>query len=156
MRKKKDSSDSRLIAIMAIVRTADILNRFLQLELARHDSSSTRFAIMNALFVHGGRMTPTAISRWVFRAKHSVTGILKVLERAGVVRREASAKDRRSVSIVITEKGSNGIPKMMKAAEEISKEALSPFNDEDLQRLMKLLKELRRHLLRKMAYAGSG
>jgi DNA-binding MarR family transcriptional regulator len=156
MRKEKDTSDRRLIAVMSIVRTADILNRFLQIELAKHHSSSSRFAIMNALFVHGGRMTPTAISRWVFRAKHSVTGILKVLERAGVVRREASTEDRRSVSIVITEKGADGLPKMMKAAEEISKEALSTFNEQELQRFMKLLKELRRHLLRKMAHAGNG
>jgi len=153
---EKKSSDGRLPAIMAIVRTADILNRFLQIELSKHGSSSTRFAIMNALFVHGGKMTPTAISRWVFRAKHSVTGILKALEKAGAVRREASTADRRSFNVVVTEKGSEGMVRMTKVAEKISKEALSPLNEEDLETLMGLLKELRRHLLRRMAYSDNG
>lgn len=155
MRKKKKASDERLITIMAMVRTADILSRFLQVKLAKHGSSAARFSVMNALFVHNGRMTPTSISKWVFRAKHSVTGIIGALERDGVIRREASPQDGRSVSIVITEKGSEDLARMRGAAEEIGKEALSPLSDEDLESLMKLFKELRRHLLRKMAEAGN-
>ena len=77
--KKNQVGDKENKLVMVIVRSADILNRYLQIELAKFNSSPTRFAIMNALLVHGGSMTPTAISKWMFRAKHSVTGILKVL-----------------------------------------------------------------------------
>jgi DNA-binding MarR family transcriptional regulator len=148
--KKQKSANKRTKLMLSIVRTSDILNRYLQIELAKHGSSPQRFAIMNALFLHGDKMTPTAISKWVFRAKHSTTNMLKVLEGSGVIRRVPNRNDGRSVNIVVTSKGLKGRPKMLSAAEQISDEALSCFDDKELITLMNLLKEFRRHLLKKI------
>jgi DNA-binding MarR family transcriptional regulator len=153
---KKDTfRNKRTDAIMAIVRTGDILNRYLQIELAKHGSSLGRFAIMNALFVHGGKMTPTAISKWVFRSKHSVTDMLHVLEDIGVIRRDPNRKDGRSVNISVTKKGLEKTEKMIPIAEQISEQALSFFNEEQLEALLSLLRQLRKHLLKRLSEAPS-
>ena len=136
--------------IMSIARSADILNRYLQIELAKHGSSPIRFGTMNALFVHGGEMTPTHISKWLFRAKHSITVMLNTLSEIGLIRRKPSSKDGRSVNIVITEKGWKSTQKMIPIAENISEGALSCFNDKEMQTLMELLKKFRKHLLKKL------
>jgi DNA-binding MarR family transcriptional regulator len=60
---------------------------------------------MNALIVLGGEMSPSEISKWIFRAKHTVTSMLGVLENIGYVKREPNGDDKRSVNIIITKKG---------------------------------------------------
>jgi DNA-binding MarR family transcriptional regulator len=134
-------------SVMSIVRSADILNRYLQIELAKHGSNPIRFGLMNALFVHGGEMTPTAISKWLFRSKHSITGMLDALEKLGLIRREANHNDRRSVKILVTDTGWKSTRRMSRAAEEIGRRAVSCFTDEELETLMNLLRKFRKHLL---------
>jgi len=134
--------------VMSIVRTSDVLNRFLEIELAKHGSSPIRFGVMNALFVHGGKMTPTTISKWTFRAKHTISSMLHVLEDIGFICREPNVNDRRSVNIVITEKGWDATEKMIPVSEEINHKVLSCFDDEQIETLMNLLKQLRKHLFK--------
>ena len=121
--------------------------RYVELELSKVGSSTTRFGVMNALVVHNGTMTPTGLSKWMFRAKHTITSMLGVLERIGYVRRQANEHDRRSVNIVVTEKGWAATNRMTPLAETLSTRALSCFNEEELNTLMALLKTFRRHLL---------
>lgn len=134
--------------VMSMMRTADILNRYLEIELAKHGSNPTRFATMNALFVHGGTMTPTAISKWLFRTKHSITSMLDRLDKIGLIRRERSARDGRSVNVSITDKGWKSTKKMIQVANRISEGSLSCFNQDELEILMALLKRLRKHVLK--------
>ena len=136
--------------VMSIVRTSDVLNRYLEIELAKHGSSPIRFGVMNALFVHGGTMTPTAISKWTFRAKHTISAMLHVLEAIGFIRREPNVNDSRSVNIVITEKGWDATEKMIPISEEINHKVLSCFDDDQIETLMSLLRQLRKHLFKQI------
>jgi len=136
-------------AVMSVMRTADIVNRFLEFELRKHGSSPPRFAVMNALFIHGGTMSPSNISKWIFRAKHSVTSMLKVLENIGYVKRELNGNDRRSVDIVVTGKGWKATDKMILIAEDISEQVLSCLDEKEIDTLMDILKKIRKHLLSK-------
>lgn len=137
-------------AVMSIVRTSDIVNRYLEIELRKSRSSPARFAVMNALLVHGGTMNPSKISKWIFRAKHSVTSMLKVLENIGYVKREPNGSDRRSVNIVVTEKGWKSTEVMIPRAEEISQKILSCLDEKQVDTLMDILRQIRKHLLRQL------
>lgn len=148
--KDRKCKDNKTTIVMAILRSADVLSRYLEIELAKYGSSPIRFAVMNALFVHGGTMTPTDISKWTFRTKHTITSMLKVLEKAELIRREANKSDRRSVDIVITEKGWNASDRMIPVAEHMSRKALKCFDDNQLEILENLLKELRKSLFKQM------
>lgn len=147
---KQRLGGSKIRAVMSIVRTADVLNRYLEIELWKHGSSPIRFGVMNALFVHGGTMTPTAISKWTFREKHTISAMLHVLDRIGFIRREPNINDARSVNIIVTESGQDATEKMIPVAEEINDKVLSCFDDEQIETLMNLLKQLRKHLFKQI------
>lgn len=138
----------RTKVVMSIMRTADILNRYLEIELAKYGSNPTRFGTMNALFVHGGTMTPTAISRWLFRTKHSITSMLERLDEIGLIRRERSTRDGRSVNVTVTAEGWKATKKMIPVVEQVSESSLSCLKDDELEDLMVVLKRLRGHLLK--------
>ena len=140
-----------LSILFSLIRTWQIINRYLELELRKQESSPIRFAIMNALYRHGGQMTPTEISEWVFRSKNSITSAINTLEREGFVRREPSKSDRRSVTVVITEKGWGKTNKITPIAQEISREILSCLDREQLETLGTSLRAVRKHVLTKIS-----
>src|SRR4030066_25125 len=70
-------------------------------------------------------MTPSEISETVFREKNSITAVLNTMERQGVVHREPSTNDRRSVKVVITDKGWKEANRLSPIAQELSREELS-------------------------------
>jgi len=123
---------------LSIVRTHDVLNRYLEIQLAKHNSSPTTFAVMNALIVHGGTMTPTAISKWIFRPKHTITSMLHALEDIGYTKRKTNQHDARSVNIIITKKGWEATEKMIPIAEEMGQRAISCFDSDQLETLLSL------------------
>jgi len=150
MKERKLNNNKATKTVMSIVRTADVLNRYLEIELAKHGSSTARFAVMNALVAHGGTMTPTAISKWIFRAKHSITRLLHFFESIGFIRREPSRRDGRSVHITVTEKGWEATERMTPIAEDLSQKAISCFDDKQLEILMNLLRHFRKHLFKQI------
>jgi len=143
----KEDGKGNLNFIMSFIRTFDILNRYLEIELMKYKTSPIRFAVMNAIVIHGGRMVPTAISKWVYRAPRTVTSMIDSLERDGLIRREPNTKDRRSINIVVTEEGWDETSKKAPVAEEMDRRALSCLSEEELNTLSGILKKLRRHLL---------
>lgn len=143
----KEDEKGNLNFIMAFIRTLDILNRYLEIELMKYKTSPIRFAVMNTIIVHGGRMVPTAISKWVYRSPRTVTSMLDSLERDGLIRREPNTKDRRSINVVVTEEGWDDVSKKIPVAEEIDRRALSCLSEDELDTLSSILKKLRRHLL---------
>ena len=148
MKGKMDITENKMTkAVMSIIRTADVVNNFLEIELKNFASSPARFSVMNALIVHGGKMSPNNISKWVFRAKHTVTVMLRVLEEIGYVRREPNGNDGRSVNIIITKKGWKATRTMILNSEKIGQKILSCLDEQEIENLMVLLKKIRRHLL---------
>ena len=55
--------------------------------------------------------------------------------------------DRRSVNIVVTERGWEATEKMISIAEEISNIVISCLSEEEADILMDILKKIRKHLL---------
>ena len=145
----ENHSDGRkaLNTVGSYLRTFDALTRYIQLVLDTHSSNLTQAAVMNALYVHNGRMRPTDISKWVFRAKRTVTSVLNTLEKSGLVRREKSKTDRRSVEVVMTERGYDKIKELLPVMQDMSKNILSGLDKEQVETLAIIFKQLRKHLL---------
>src|SRR3972149_9226708 len=93
----KRTDKTPLGTLLSILTSYEVLARYLEVELQRHDASLIRFNIMSTLFKSGGEMTPSEIAESVFREKNSITAVLNTLERQGVIRRQPSSADRRSV-----------------------------------------------------------
>lgn len=135
-----------LNTLLSLTRTSDILGRYIEIETGKYGSSPIHFAVLNAISVHGGTMTPGAISKWIFRSKHAVTQVLDALERQELIRREINTSDRRSIHVILTEKGWDYVCRMVPVAREAGERILSPLGKEHLETLNSLLKQMRKQL----------
>ena len=149
-RSDKRADKTPLGTLLSIMMSYEVLERYLEIELRRHKASLIRFNIMSALFVNGGEMMPSEIAESVFREKNTITAVIKSLEREGVVRREPSASDRRSVKVVITDKGWKEANRLSPIAQELSRECLACIEKGNVEDLVETMRDLREKLLPKI------
>jgi DNA-binding MarR family transcriptional regulator len=143
----KRTDKTPLGTLLSILMSYEVLARYLEVYLKRHGVSLIRFNIMSTLFKNGGEMTPSGIAEAVFREKNSVTAVINSLEREGVVRREPSSEDRRSVRVVITEKGWKEANRLNPIVQELSREALSCMDRAKVEELVGMMRTLRESLV---------
>jgi DNA-binding MarR family transcriptional regulator len=136
--------------LFSLLMSFEVLQRYLEVELRHSDVSLIRFNIMSTLYKNGGEMTPSEISESVFREKNSITAVLNTLEREGVVRREPSASDRRSVKVVITDKGWQEANRLSPIAQALSREALGCVDKDKVEDLVEIMRSMREKLLPKI------
>jgi MarR family transcriptional regulator, 2-MHQ and catechol-resistance regulon repressor len=72
------------------------------------DLTYSQFAVLEALY-HLGHMTQGEVSSKILKSTSNITTVIDNLERAGFVRRERDAQDRRVIHIHLTEAGANKI-----------------------------------------------
>jgi DNA-binding MarR family transcriptional regulator len=151
---KKATDKTPLGTLLSIMTSYEVLARYLEVQLKHYKVSLIRFNIMSTLFKNGGEMTPSEIAENVFREKNSVTAVINTMERQGVVRREPSSEDRRSVKVVITEKGWKEANLLNPVAQELSREALSCMDKEQVENLVSMMRTLRESLSPKISKNG--
>ena len=147
----KVADKTPLGTLLSILTSFEVLARYLEVELRPYEASLIRFHIMSTLFRSGGEMMPSEIAESVFREKNSITAVINTLERQGVVRREPSTDDRRSVKVVITDKGWKEANRLSPIAQELSREALSCLDKEHIQELVDIMRAIRESLLPRIA-----
>jgi DNA-binding MarR family transcriptional regulator len=143
----KRTDKTPLGTLLSILTSYEVLERFLEVELLRYGVSLIKFHIMSTLYKNGGEMTPSEIGQSVFRANNSITAVINTLEKQGVVRREPSVDDRRSVKVVITDKGWKEANRLSPIAQELSREALSCIDKEQIEELVDVMRMIRESLL---------
>ena len=137
--------------LLSILMSFEVLARYLEVDLKRHGASLIRFNIMSALFRNGGEMTPSEIAEAVFREKNTITAAINTLEKEGVVHREPSTDDRRSVKVVITDKGWKEANRLNPIVQELSRETLSCLDKKQVEDLVEIMRTLRESLLPRIA-----
>jgi DNA-binding MarR family transcriptional regulator len=143
--------------LLSILTSFEVLARYLEVELKRYEVSHIHFTIMSTLFKNGGEMTPSEIAESVFREKNSITAVINTMERQGVVRREPSTDDRRSVKVVITDEGWKEANRLSPIVQELSREALSCMDKKQIEDLVDTMRKFRESLLPRIArVAGNG
>ncbi|MGD1118016.1 MAG: MarR family transcriptional regulator [Dehalococcoidales bacterium] len=154
---RKTADKTPLGTLLSILLSFEVLSRYLEVELRPYEASLIRFNIMSALFKNGGEMTPSEIAESVFREKNSITAVINTMERQGVVRREPSTDDRRSVKVMITDKGWKEANRLSPIAQELSREALSCLDKGKVEDLVETLRTFRENLLPRIARSvGNG
>jgi DNA-binding MarR family transcriptional regulator len=147
----KRTDKTPLGTLLSILLSFEVLARYLEVELKRYEASLIRFNIMSALFKNGGEMTPSEIAESVFREKNSITAVINTMQKQGVVRREPSADDRRSVRVVITDKGWKEANRLSPIAQELSREVLSCIEKSQIEGLVTCMRTIRENLLPRIA-----
>lgn len=137
--------------LLSIFTSYEVLARFLEVELRQHNATLIRFNVMTTLFKNGGEMTPSEIAESVFREKNTITAVIKSLEAEGVVRRQPSPDDRRSIKVVITDKGWDVANRLNPIVQQLSRDALSCIERDQLENLVETMRDIRENLLPRIA-----
>jgi len=135
----------------SIIATADIANMYIDNEIRKYGYHRTRFNIMYTLITHGGSMTPTEISKKIYRSKQTITAVVDGLEGDGLVRSRPVAGDRRIRMITITSKALDVVRETLPHRLQISHNAISCLKAEEVEQLNITLKKFRKHLSEKIS-----
>jgi DNA-binding MarR family transcriptional regulator len=101
---QRTSMDEYFLLWVLIAQTKDAIVRARERDYARFGISNDRRAILFFIESNGGTATPVEIARNLFRELHSVTEMLKRMEKDGLVIR-SKGTGRSKVEVRLTEAG---------------------------------------------------
>ncbi len=103
--------------------------------------SISQFGTLEALY-HLGPMYQKDIGRKILKSSGNITMVIDNLEDKGLVERRRDQRDRRYVSIVLTEKGEKIISEILPGHIAAIVEIMDALNEEERRALGKLCKKL--------------
>ncbi len=137
-------------AFHLFTQTADAVQKYADSTFYRRSGLSTsKFAVLQILSIREGTMTPSEIARWILRERHNVTTLVSRMKRDGLVRVEPSATDRRSINIILTDKGYEKLEQALPVARDIANQVMGSMSERSLNSMTKTI-----NTVRKNAHAG--
>ena len=137
--------DEYFLLWVLIAQTKDAIARAREREYSRFGLNNERRAILYILENSGGRATPVDIARELFRELHSVTGMLKRMEDAGLVSRHKGT-GRSKVEVRLTDHGREVLD--MSRGTEIDKKIFSVLTKRERERFGSYLLKVRGSVLK--------
>jgi DNA-binding MarR family transcriptional regulator len=149
---REQAAQLRVLTFLSFVYTADVVNRYLDMEVARYPVGRTGFSVLHNLILHGGTMTPTNLSERIFRSKHAVTRVVDNLEKLGFVKRAAIGGDRRVRKVSITKEGLAFVKESRAVGQQrLGNVLLEPLDKKQIESLDLMMKQIREHTLKLIA-----
>jgi len=111
--------------------------------------SVSKFIVLLALATNGNSMTPSEIAVCTHTERHNITTLVDRLKQGGLVGTKRNNRDKRSVIIMLTDKGREVLSQAMPVAKEIVHQVMVSIDEGDAVLLEKLLRVLRQN-----AYQG--
>jgi len=113
-------------------------------ELKPYKVTPRNAAVLNIIAMIGDRATPTEMSRWLFRKRHSMTEMIDRMERHGLVKKSKDLDRKNMVRVTLTEKGWKLHHIAFKQNDVIGK-IVTSLPDEKRRQLRSFLQTLRDH-----------
>jgi DNA-binding MarR family transcriptional regulator len=142
------SPGSDLDALMVCFNLVRVTDRLVHdVEVNVHRPAGLTWAAYRMLFAirSAGPMTPLQIARITDVSQASVSSGLKTLERNGLIRREPSPSDGRSVTVHLTDAGAEVLAELYARNNEREVAWASALTPEEQETLVGLLRKLRAH-----------
>jgi DNA-binding MarR family transcriptional regulator len=112
--------------------------------------SYPQFLILITIEASEPPVTETDVADSIQRNLNTVSMMLDRMEKAGLVKRERSGKDRREVHVSLTPVGKNKLGKGIDVGGALSERLGSAFSAEEIEKAMLLMGKLRNQLLKEM------
>lgn len=125
--------------------TTDTVSRDREKELNQYGIPIRQVATLSIINAIGGRATPTEIARLLFRRPHTVSSILKRMEKDGLVTKTHDSERRNVVRVALTEKGRQAYHDSIKR--DSIHNVMSCLTAEERQQLRSCLEKLQRKVL---------
>jgi DNA-binding MarR family transcriptional regulator len=133
-------------ALLNLIRTADCLERALQQRIRPWGITSTQYNVLRILRgAHPRGLTCSAIGDRMLTAEPDVTRLVSRLKKIHFVRQQRDRHDRRVVWTQISDQGLKLLAEMDPVIEKGPVELLGHLGPADLEMLIRLAEEARRH-----------
>ena len=133
----------------AMHQARDTMARCREMEVRPTGLTGTQAAVMWIVKNTTAPPTPAEISRWIFREPHTVSTLLKQMEKQGLVRKIKDLDRKNLVRIEVTKKGEEAFRKSRDGAKAVD-DILNCLSDEEAKHLLEYLKMLRSKALEKL------
>jgi MarR family 2-MHQ and catechol resistance regulon transcriptional repressor len=130
-----------LDTFVKLSRATDALHAAVLTSLLAEDLTPTQFGVMEALF-HLGPLRPKTLGQKLLKSGANITTVLDNLEKKGLLRREASAVDRRSLVAHLTPQGRQRIARIFPRHAGTITRLLSPLDPAEQAELGRLSRKL--------------
>ncbi len=140
------SNHLRHLDFLYYISFADTLIRYIEITIRKTGLSRLQGQVLHYIILNKGVITPTYLSKIMFRSKHSMTKIIDSLEKEGLIFRDYTNKDRRITYIKITSSGLDYVKMTTKEANQWRKKALYSMEAEERKYLIKLTEKLRKRI----------
>ena len=144
LKQKRPFPSAAQEAAVALLRTADVIRRDVELALAPFGITAQQYNVLRILRGSEPERLPTLeIAERMIEHAPGITRLLDRLEAAGFVTRERCEEDRRRVLCRITPRGLAVLAKADAPLDRIERSRLSRLDASELQALMAALDRLR-------------
>jgi DNA-binding MarR family transcriptional regulator len=144
------SEDGKYNLWVALRHTDHVLLKVRNKELNQYGISTSMAGVLRYIQTRASGATPQYISRLMLREPHSVSGILKRMEKQGLVKKVKSKKDKRSIKVILTKEGLSAYQNA--SNRESIHNAMSDLSDEECLQMMTLLKKIRDKAIRDLGW----
>jgi MarR family 2-MHQ and catechol resistance regulon transcriptional repressor len=130
-----------LESCIKLIRSAEVINSKIYLELVEFDLTESQFGVLDALF-HIGPLTQKEIGKKILKSEGNITMVIDNLEERNFVKRKRGEKDRRQYIVHLTKKGKKKIVEVLPNVVKVIKqyfEILDTNEQIELQRLCKIV-----------------
>ena len=118
------------------------MNKVAETRLGEIGATPESIAILWACRDFPGPLRPAEIARLVFRAPHTVAGLLKRMEREGLVLRIPKRPGHPYTEVKLTAKGKKACAPAIEILKDVIAETMSVMSDEELEQLGELIRPL--------------
>ena len=126
--------------------TRDAILKIRDNELSKHGLTATEFGALHVINIIGGEATPAMISKCMLRQHHSVTALLKRMEKKGLISRTKSTERKNTWIISSTEKGKEAFTRSY--IKDSLDSVMSVLTGDEKTELEEYLKKLRDQAIR--------
>ena len=139
-------SEAEVRTFILFIQTAQSALRYADKHLYNKvNISVVKLITLQALVSNKGVLTPSEIAEWTQTERHNITTLIKRMEKEGLVNVERNAFDKRSVNIILTDKGREVHRKAMIVAREVVDQVMLSMTDGDFTLLEKILRNMRKN-----------
>ncbi|MEW6113879.1 MAG: MarR family transcriptional regulator [Thermodesulfobacteriota bacterium] len=131
----KEQSPARVIFRAAVLLKLGLSRAF---ENKGFDVTLEQWGILNRLTESEG-IHQTVLAERVLKDRHNITRILNLLEKAGLVRREADPTDKRCQRVFLTDNGKEVQAALLPVAIGVLGQAFDGLSQEDLVQMTRIL-----------------
>ena len=140
------SDDTILRTFILFFQTARAVLKYADTYLYRKMRFSVvKLIVLQALANHNGVMKPSEIAKWTQTERHNITALIDRLRREGLIKVERNIRDKRTVNIIMTQKGRKILSQAIPVAKEVVDQVMLSIVESDAALLEKLVKVLRQN-----------